>query len=210
MSKTKTLSTNKSNLIIHKKPEVKKGFYELFYLPNVKILKELHQQLQRLPTIADIRNALNCEVSQAEKIYKLYSGDEKHNKEIKVELPDFLLKALNHAINIITADRSNDIELANKEIAGQNEVMSNENKILQQQNKNLQGDLLELQQKVNDAKIQLKETDKLVEFLKTELSNLQKKYDDVINNMLFKTAKQKTPKVKSEKVEITLADLFSK
>lgn len=205
---SKTLSINKSNVVV-KKQALKKTFYELYYLPNVKKIIELHEKINRVPTIADIRDLFNLEVSQAEKMYNLYLNDDKHNKQSKITLPDFLLTSLSKAISIIVAERNNEIETSNKEIAGQNELFVSENKILEQRNKNLQTQLLDLQQKLNDANNKIKEldNDKLVEFLKQQLDKLQKKYDAVINNMVFK----KTPKVKSEKQEITtLADLFSK
>lgn len=207
---SKTLSINKSNVVV-KKQAPKKTFYELYYLPNVKKIIELHEKINRVPTIADIRDLFNLEVSQAEKLYRLYISDDKHNNESEINLPKFLLKSLTHAVNMIVAERNIDIEQANKDFADANKGLTEQNQVLMQQNKNLQGDLLELQQKVNDAKIQLKENDKLVEFLKSEITKLQGKYDDVIKNMLFKTTKQKTLKVKSEKPAITtLADLFNK
>lgn len=210
MSK-KTLSLNK-NLVVHK-PPAKNTFYEKYYLQNVKKLQELHDKLCRTPTVADIRSLINCETEQAEKLYNLYISDDKRNKDCQASLPNFLLKALNHAVNIIIAEKNTDIHNANIEIAKQNEFYINENKILVQQNKNLQSELLEMQQKLNAANTKIKElnNDKLVEFLKQQLENLQNKYDGAINT-LFKTPKTKTKpsKVKTDLPITSLEDLFKK
>lgn len=211
------LTIKKGNVVIHKKANNnnnnnKKGFYELEYLPKVKQLKELHQQLNYVPTIADIRDFFDCEVGKAEKLFKLYCGDDKHNTGSKIELPNFLLSSLNHAINIIVTERNNEIEQSNKNIAEKNEDVNNELRFLKQQNKNLQGELLDLQQKLNDANLKIKElnNDKLVEFLKSELEKLQTKYDEAVN-VLFKTPKTKKTNANKAKTELpinTLEDLF--
>lgn len=206
----KTLSINNNKVVVHKQV-VKKTFYELYYLPNVKKLQELHKTLNRVPTIADIRNLLNCEVSQAEKLYNLYISDDKKNKDCQVELPNFLLKSLTHAVNMIVAERNTDIEQSNKDIAEANKELTEQNQVLLQQNKNLQNDLLTLQGKLNEANAKIKElnNDKLVAFLKEQLQLLQAKYDEAMHT-LFKVPKQKSTKVKTDLPITSLADLFTK
>lgn len=119
-------------------------------------IQTLHNELKRIPTVAELREHLRCDCNIAMLMLRMYRADTKNQTLIgaNIELPSFLIAAIKKSLTMVIDQQTETLNVVNEKYAKSNEELYNQIEILKAENKLLQNKLNESENRCKDLEIQ--------------------------------------------------------
>lgn len=119
-------------------------------------IQTLHNELKRIPTVAELREHLRCDCNIAMLMLRMYRADTKNQTLIgaNIELPSFLTSAIKKSLTMVIDQQMETLNVVNEKYAKINEDLYNQIEILKAENKLLQNKLNESENRCKDLEIQ--------------------------------------------------------
>lgn len=160
--KTKSKTQISENLVkaISKKINIPNRFAEAElerkYQQVLVEIQALHNDLKRIPTVAELREYLHCDCNIAMLMLRMYRADTKNQTLIgaNFELPSFLISAIKRSLTMVIDEQAETLNSVNEKYAKINEDLHKQIEILKTENKLLQHKLNEAESRCKDLEIQ--------------------------------------------------------
>lgn len=119
-------------------------------------IQTLHNDLKRIPTVAELREHLHCDCNIAMLMLRMYRADTKNQTLIgaNFELPSFLISAIKKSLTMVIDEQAETLNSVNEKYAKINEDLHKQIEILKTENKLLQHKLNKAESRCKDLEIQ--------------------------------------------------------